>query len=292
MTDLEEAQTRRRRPRPDITDGEYNDGFSKNHREEADEDKEQRRKQHRRKNKRRRSRDLEQPFYVLFLQVGASLFLLCSVSFYLYRTFVPPSPITDIDAEGVDDFTDDDDNLNLEELEAAAVEAVVPTPAPTKPTAPPLPVWELGKATAFDAFGIAELYHSSNEVKNNGSINKDFWDTAASLRTEFADLYGGENAVRAMMERGMTFFPANTTDAKENQRQQRPPSDLVATACRIQQAKTEGRSFKFTFGGYSVTVGRGNYFHQSFPFVMERILQEPFQSLGIDLSVKNAAIGG
>ena len=290
MTDLEEAPTRRRRPRLTVPDGECNDDLSNNHREETDEVKAQRRKQHRRKNK-RRSRDLEQPFHVLFLQVGATLFLLCSVSFYLYRTFVPPSPITEIDAEGaIDAYTDDDDNLNVEEIEAAAAEAVVPTQAPTKPTAPPLPVWELGKATTYDAFGIAEFYHSSKGLNNHGSIiNKDFWDTAARLRTEFADLYGGENAVRAMMERGMTFFPVNTTDLQE---EQNPPSDLVATACRIKQAKDEGRPFKFTFGGYSVTVGRGNYFHQSFPFVMERILEEPFKSLGVDLSVKNAAIGG
>ena len=112
-----------------------------------------------------------------------------------------------------------------------------------------------------------------------------FWTTTSSLRKQFAELYGGENAVRAMMERGFTFFPLQSSPEK-------PPSDLVHTACRIRNAKEESRPFKFTFGGYSVTVGRGNYFGQSFPFVMKRLLDAPFQLLGINLSVQNAAIGG
>ena len=292
MADLEEAPTRRRRPRLTLPDGENSD--ESNHRKEEEE--EESRKRSRRK-KKRRSRDLEQPFYVLFLQVGATLFLLCSVSFYLYRSFVPPSPtINAVDPQETDGYADDDDvytnaAANLEEIEA---EAVVPTQAPTAPTAPPLPAWDLGNATAYDAFGIAEKhqispngFHNADDTTTTTNNNKAFWATAESLRTEFAELYGGENAVRAMMERGMTVFPTESEAL-----QQSPPSDLIATACRIRQAKEEGRPFKFTFGGYSVTVGRGNYFHQSFPFVMNRILETPFQLLGIGLSVKNAAIGG
>ena len=57
-------------------------------------------------------------------------------------------------------------------------------------------------------------------------------------------------------------------------------------------ARIEKRPFKIAFGGYSVTVGRGNYFDQSYPFVMERILKDPMKMLGIDLDVRNAAIGG
>ena len=48
-----------------------------------------------------------------------------------------------------------------------------------------------------------------------------------------------------------------------------------------------------SFAGYSVTVGRGNYFSQSFPFIVEKILQATLQTLlGIPLQVRNAAIGG
>ena len=307
MTDLEEAPTRRRRHRLTIPDGEGNDdlGSTCNGREESEDSKAHlKRRPHTRKSKGRRSRDLEQPFYVLFLQVGTTLFVFCALSFLLFRAFIPTSPIPGgSSTDAGDKYTDDDDNLNWNEIEAAptATEAAVPTPSPTKPTAPPLPVWELGDATVYDAFGVAELYESSHHQQQNAKDHgptayQEFWTTAASLRSEFAGLYGGENAVRAMMERSMTFFPDNRTDSKEASPQQRPqqhpPSDLVATACRIRNAKREDRPFKFTFGGYSVTVGRGNYFHQSFPFVMERILRQPFELLGVDLSVKNAAIGG
>jgi hypothetical protein len=65
------------------------------------------------------------------------------------------------------------------------------------------------------------------------------------------------------------------------------------TARRILEASYEKRPFVMAFSGYSVTVGRGNYFKQSFPFVVEEILKEPFQQLfGIDITVRNSAIGG
>jgi hypothetical protein len=99
------------------------------------------------------------------------------------------------------------------------------------------------------------------------------------IREEFASRYGGENAARAILERGLSTFGTKA-------------SDIQHTACRIRDAKIERRPFKFAFGGYSVTTGRGNFFSQSFPFVMERILQRPFQILGVELTVLNAAIGG
>lgn len=68
--------------------------------------------------------------------------------------------------------------------------------------------------------------------------------------------------------------------------------EVARTAERILQAKEANRAFKMSFGGYSITVGRGNRFEQSYPFVMERILKAPMEALGIDLVVRNAAIGG
>jgi hypothetical protein len=69
---------------------------------------------------------------------------------------------------------------------------------------------------------------------------------------------------------------------------------LDVTAGRLLRAKTHhNATFVMAFGGYSVTVGRGNHFHESFPFVMERLLREPLkEALNIDLVVRNAAIGG
>ena len=48
-----------------------------------------------------------------------------------------------------------------------------------------------------------------------------------------------------------------------------------------------------SFGGYPVTVGRVNIFHQSFLFVVRRIRGEIMKYLlGVDLIASNAAIRG
>lgn len=68
---------------------------------------------------------------------------------------------------------------------------------------------------------------------------------------------------------------------------------IDATALRMLEASQQGRPFVLSFSGYSVTVGRGNFFNQSFPFAVQRILGGPMeQVLGIPLVVRNAAIGG
>ena len=96
------------------------------------------------------------------------------------------------------------------------------------------------------------------------------------VREEFNKRYGGKEAAQAMLKRGITSF-----------------GNIDATARRMVSAAIEQRPFVMAFSGYSVTVGRGNFFNQSFPFVVERILQQPLQSiLGISLVVRNAAIGG
>ena len=65
------------------------------------------------------------------------------------------------------------------------------------------------------------------------------------------------------------------------------------TARRLLDAMRNKRPFVFAFSGYSITVGRGNFFHQSFPFIVEQILKQPMQQLfGVKLIVRNAAIGG
>ena len=69
--------------------------------------------------------------------------------------------------------------------------------------------------------------------------------------------------------------------------------DVKVTAKRLLHARASNQPFVMAFAGYSVTVGRGNYFHQSFPFVLERLLGPLLQNvLGVSLEVRNAAIGG
>jgi hypothetical protein len=181
------------------------------------------------------------------LQVGATILIICAFSATIYR-FASPEQSDD------DEYDDDDQFMNQEVV---------------KPTEPSLPdEWTLSYAAQLDAYGIAEKY---------GNDDDDFWKMAATIRQDFSKRYGGENAARAILERGMSTFA---------------PRHVEQTACRIRDAKRHNRPFKFAFGGYSVTVGRGNFFSQSFPFVMERILKRPFLVLGLELQVLNAAIGG
>jgi hypothetical protein len=50
--------------------------------------------------------------------------------------------------------------------------------------------------------------------------------------------------------------------------------------------------FIYVFGGSSVTSGHDNYYNQSYPSVFERRLRPVFDALGIELRVRNIAMGG
>ena len=188
-------------------------------------------------------------------------------------------------------------------------------------------------ALQFDAYAIAELYAQQQQQQSHLKQPDDshqttndltlFWQAAAGLRTQFAELYGGTNAARAILDRATTTFGGGgggdtshdpdrataTTSTTTTALLPVLPSDLSVTACRIwssrQTASTASRidtghngdirsdnipTFRFAFGGYSVTVGRGNLFSQSFPFIMEQQLQTVFSLLGIQLLVRNAAM--
>lgn len=101
-----------------------------------------------------------------------------------------------------------------------------------------------------------------------------------AVRDQFEERYDNEVfAARLLLEKGVRTIGG--------------PESIDHTAQRIVAASQEGRPFVMAFSGYSITVGRGNFFNQSFPFVVQGILQEPFQNVfGIPLTVRNAAIGG
>ena len=190
--------------------------------------------------------------------------------------------------------------------------------------------WNLSSyAVQFDAYAIAELYErhhvlqhqkssmtktpthvdqNDNQTSTNSRSSSEsdlilFWQAATGLRTQFAELYGGTNVARAILDRATTTFGSNHADNHQHHTTKATtllpvlPDDLYVTACRVWSSKqhTLSRSdntptFRFAFGGYSVTVGRGNLFSQSFPFVMEQQLQTVFSLLGIQLQVRNAAM--
>jgi hypothetical protein len=243
----------------------------------------------------------DEPFVCLFLRVATTLALVCCAVGSVYQRLFPVAPPPVLSLE------DDDDTgannvpnlvLYLERVEAAKPR-IVDTPLLhatedreevnemlLPETIPPLPVWNLTEYSLnFDAYAIAEKYDTSSQDPDHNNAHL-FWQAAAGLRETFAETYGGVNAARAMLERGTTVFGTNG----DSHHRTSIPVDLQVTACRILRAKSEQRPFRFAFGGYSVTAGRGNLFQQSFPFVMEQQLHTVFKLLGVELTVRNAAM--
>ena len=128
-----------------------------------------------------------------------------------------------------------------------------------------------------------------------------------SLRNEFYNRYGGEEEALAMLKRGVQTFGSSDGDLSSSTATFQSDS-LKGTALRFlslllhhsQSQSTKGNNSKeqslpqfiFSFGGYSVTVGRGNHLTQSFPYIFQSITRPLLQSIQIDLVVRNAAIGG
>jgi len=224
----------------------------------------------RKKKRRRRAQQQEEPFWKLVLQVGFCLLILVVVVVGLFR-YICPREITEED-------NNDDDGIMLQEHDETSIKQQK------------LPVWELSeRSNHYDAYALFERFKKADSdswfwmSKEKEIKNDKFWKLAQGLREQFKALYGEETAVRVLLERGLSTFGGNGSNTT-------PPADLVATACRFRNH--QDHPFKIAFGGYSVTVGRGNYFHQSYPFVMQEILEPIFHSLQMELHVRNAAIGG
>lgn len=151
-----------------------------------------------------------------------------------------------------------------------------------------IPVFELGDASETDAFNIASYFLSKDIVIRSRTFRSgnQFILVAKKLRTKFVERYGSENAARAMLEKGISVFNDNRL------------TRLIHVADRIRDVRYDSLkngkqdTFRMAFGGNSATAGYGNYFNQSFPFLVEEHLREPFRLLGLNLIVTNAAMDG
>eukprot|EP00977_Amphora_coffeiformis_P019258 scaffold7101_cov153-Amphora_coffeaeformis.AAC.3 len=240
-------------------------------------DTEQRRERRKRKRRKQRDGGREESFICLFLRTGSVIAFLWLGSWSIYRHFVPyQEPLLNSILD--DDFVG---NSNNQIIPPEVAEVVVPE---VNATIPPLPKFDVSqRARLWDAHAIAQRHATPSTTSSL------FWQEAAWIRQNFTELYGeDETTVRALLDRGLTRYDSiNGKDGSSSL-----PPDLRHTACRLIRAKNDNRPFLFSFAGYSVTVGRGNYFHQSYPLVMERILHNVFGRAGISLQVRNAAIGG
>lgn len=129
-----------------------------------------------------------------------------------------------------------------------------------------------------------------------------------NIRNEFYHRYGGEQMAQQIYQRGIQSFNDNKNDndgnpnAKNNNIMNKVllhnTGSLYHTAQRFLQilasSSNQDKKFILSFAGYSVTVGRGNHYNQSYPFVLQRILQPLLLSEldNMELVVRNSAIGG
>jgi hypothetical protein len=225
------------------------------------------------KNKRKRRGEEEPPFWQLFLQVALTLFVICLATYHTYRYFSPYQEITVYQEDADDDNVGGNSVVELSDLMKEREKTEPPQPK----TPAPLPTFDLSESSNYDVFGIMDFLDTTS--------NPGFWIAASGLRERFAESYGGENAARMLLDKGLSTFSKPEEEGTI-------PSDTLYTACRLKDAKESNRPFSFAFGGYSVTAGRGNYFSQSFPFVMERLMKTLFGIAGVEFTVRNAAIGG
>jgi len=76
--------------------------------------------------------------------------------------------------------------------------------------------------------------------------------SVGEMRQEFFHLYGGEAASMDIFQRGLRAY-----------------GDINSTAKQLLLCAANSEPFVLSFAGYSVTVGRGNYYQQSYPFVLK-----------------------
>ena len=323
IMEIQSNSTRRRRVteiRSGDTDDENDDdscGSIKQERRRS-----QRNNQRNRHRRRRRHDDDEPPFFILFLQVGTVLLLVCLATFHVYQYTTSNSKngvVSTNDTYGDDDDydydavnaakqQDDKKELKLNQLlhpikqeqqsqsqnNDDIDEENIIIKAPLRKTAPPLPNFELSKSAEWDVFSTYDRFSPLLMANENNNNNKLFWQAVRELQKNFTETYGGENAARMLLDRGMTTFRnSGNSNSVTNTSTSTPPIDIIVTACRLRQAKLEKRPFRLAFGGYSVTTGHGNRHIDSYPFQLKEFLEPIIKLAGIvSLKVNNAAIGG
>lgn len=143
-----------------------------------------------------------------------------------------------------------------------------------------LPTFTLTEKSEHDAFGISKQ-HLSNVNSDAPQQVVQFLDAAEKLQREFSQRYGGEVSARCLLERSLVVLKKDGDSL----------SPLNAEmAFRIHQARQNSGVLNMAFGGSSAVAGYGNFYHQSFPFILENMLKDALELLGLTLKVRNGAV--
>jgi len=212
---------------------------------------------------------IKEPFFVISLQVGASLLVLCVLGYI----FILLKPRHDM-------------QHNFREVR---LKPILPMPVEQDGDLDELPQLELftkPQAWKINAFDIAKEYlvpleeeahnNSTNDVKTLHLLAR----KASETRSAFAVKYGGETAAKYLIQECIKVLTADSGGKLD------PSFPWV----RVFQRAREQRKMTIAFIGQSTTAGYGNHHKQSFPFVLENLLQPLLKILDIELIVRNHAM--
>ncbi len=226
----------------------------------------------------------EEPFWLTNLKVGGVLAILCATVYGLYNwdsLFLDGGTSGTINSEGiwssyVDDGSVGDVSSNKGGISAEAYEEEEDSKQKVFPT------FDLGEASSNDVWGIKEnFFKQAKKTKYDLFMQK-----VEEVQEIFASHWGGENAARKILELGLVTFSPKDIDLSGLD----TPHGIRYTARRIVDAQKNGKLFKISFAGSGAVAGSGNFWDQSFPSILSELLTEPFQKLGIELEVRNAAV--
>eukprot|EP00554_Chaetoceros_debilis_P016045 CAMPEP_0194111544 /NCGR_PEP_ID=MMETSP0150-20130528/10529_1 /TAXON_ID=122233 /ORGANISM="Chaetoceros debilis, Strain MM31A-1" /LENGTH=743 /DNA_ID=CAMNT_0038801019 /DNA_START=42 /DNA_END=2273 /DNA_ORIENTATION=+ len=243
----------------------------------------------------------EEPFFITNLKVGGALTVLLLFLYIVYVHLISGGglgvPTTESEGVWNQYVTTDDGTGTGEDGEIFGEEEKVNV----------FPTFTLKDKSKYDSWGIAELFQDDADSSTSSTSTTFMWDkhkdkkaflkAASELREEFARDYGGENAAREILAQGLsTFEPKNKSNPTGI------PEGIRCTAKRIvdamqnknknkkQKNKSQKPALKISFAGSGAVSGRGNSFDMSFPSILAGMLIEPFETLGIELEVRNAAV--
>lgn len=103
-------------------------------------------------------------------------------------------------------------------------------------------------------------------------------EVARTAARQLRDLYGEEDADELF--RSLHFIQSSSYIQNK-----------MARAVMEAHSNSNHSRFVVSFSGTSVTAGHDNYLNQSYPMVFQRVAQPAFRAAGVDLVVRNHAMG-
>ena len=134
----------------------------------------------------------------------------------------------------------------------------------------------VGSNSSVSLLNVTARRFLQSPARLPGQRISEFESAARSLRDDVSKLYGGESESSFMD--GVKWYDSNSKDTM-----------LVK---RLLRALVKQDKFVVVVGGMSDTAGHGNKASEAYPMVMKKALTPVFAAAGVELVVRNLAMGG